>query len=51
MITGFLSYLTGIINGSFNLMGNLAIADTGFTVLAVFLVSVFVGLSMELVER
>lgn len=51
MISGFINYLTGIINGTFNIMGNMLVGDSGFTVLSITLVAIFVGLSMELVER
>ena len=51
MIQGFIAYLTGIINGTFNLMGNMSVGNSGFTVWAVFIVGVFTALSMELVER
>lgn len=49
MLNGFVWYLSQIINGTFNFMGSLLIADSGITVLAVLIVGIFVGFTMNLI--
>lgn len=51
MIQAFVSYFNGIVNNTFNLMGNMTVSYTGITILAVVLVGIFVDLTFELIER
>jgi len=52
MTSAFVSYIVSVINGTFNFMDNAFISGYGgITVLAVFVVTIFISLSMELIER